>query len=87
MSRAVEGLCRVLEAGESPGAAAARAQGPAFCPGHRIQPAADFCKVGLAHRVGQLQTSLSWFCLSLETKLEVLNLNRGRSPRPLFLYC
>lgn len=67
----VEGLCRVLEAGESP--AAARALGPVFCPGHCIQPAAGFSKVGLAHRVGQLWTSLSWFCLSVETKLQVLN--------------
>lgn len=57
--------------GESP--AADRAQGPAFCPGHCFQPAAVSCKVGLAHRVGQLQTSLSWLCLSFETKLQVLN--------------
>lgn len=38
----VEGLCRVLEAGESPAAAAAPALGPVFCPGHCMQPAAVF---------------------------------------------
>lgn len=39
---------------EALAAAAARAQGPAFCLGYCIQPPADFFKVGLAHRVGQL---------------------------------